>query len=78
MGYAPSAWDKVLLASRRGGFSERELRASGLAQRSQENGRLYDRFRARIMFPLSDLRGRVLGIRGARRGEERGSGHRST
>jgi DNA primase len=65
VGYAPSAWDSVLLASRRGGFSEAELYATGLAQRSQENGRIYDRFRARIMFPLADIRGRVLGF-GAR------------
>jgi DNA primase len=65
VGYAPSAWDRVLLASRHGGFSERELYETGLAQRSQENGRPYDRFRGRIMFPLADLRGRVLGF-GAR------------
>jgi len=65
VGFAPSAWDRVLLASRRGGFSEQELYATGLAQRSKENGRPYDRFRARIMFPLADIRGRVLGF-GAR------------
>jgi DNA primase len=65
VGYSPSAWDRVLLASRRGGFSEQELYETGLAQRSQENGRLYDRFRSRIMFPLADVRGRVLGF-GAR------------
>ncbi|HEX3518339.1 MAG TPA: DNA primase, partial [Solirubrobacteraceae bacterium] len=65
VGYAPSAWDRVLLASRRGGFSEQELHATGLAQRSRENGRPYDRFRSRIMFPLADVRGRVLGF-GAR------------
>ena len=65
VGYAPSAWDRVLLASRRGGFSEAELYETGLAQRSQERSGLYDRFRARIMFPLADLRGRVLGF-GAR------------
>ncbi|HTA15531.1 MAG TPA: DNA primase [Solirubrobacteraceae bacterium] len=65
VGYAPSAWDRVLLASRHGGFSERELYETGLAQRSQENGRVYDRFRGRIMFPLADVRGRVLGF-GAR------------
>ena len=65
VGYAPSAWDRVLLASRRGGFSEKELYETGLAQRSQERGGLYDRFRARIMFPLADQRGRVLGF-GAR------------
>jgi DNA primase len=65
VGYAPSAWDRVLLASRRGGFSEQELYATGLAQRSKQNGQLYDRFRERIMFPLTDARGRVLGF-GAR------------
>lgn len=65
VGYAPSAWDKVLLASRRGGFSDRELVAAGLAQRARGEGRTYDRFRRRIMFPLCDARGRVLGF-GAR------------
>jgi DNA primase len=65
VGYAPSAWDRVLSASRSGGFSERELYDTGLAQRSKENGRVYDRFRSRIMFPLADVRGRVLGF-GAR------------
>ncbi|MCW3020618.1 MAG: primase [Solirubrobacterales bacterium] len=72
VGYAPSAWDRVLLASRSGGFSEQELYATGLAQRSKENGRPYDRFRSRIMFPLADIRGRVLGF-GARamRAEQR-------
>jgi DNA primase len=65
VGYAPSAWDKVLLASRRAGFSDRELVAAGLAQRAKGEGRTYDRFRRRIMFPLCDSRGRVLGF-GAR------------
>jgi DNA primase len=64
VGYAPSAWDRMLLASRRAGFSEEELLASGLAQRSQK-GPVYDRFRERIMFPLADQRGQVLGF-GAR------------
>ena len=65
VGYAPSAWDKVLVASRRNGFTDRELVAAGLASRSQKEGRTYDRFRRRIMFPLCDQRGRVLGF-GAR------------
>jgi DNA primase len=66
VGYAPSAWDRVLLQSRRGGFSEQELLDAGLVQRSREQpGRVYDRFRARITFPLCDRRGRVLGF-GAR------------
>ncbi|MCX6386391.1 MAG: DNA primase [Solirubrobacterales bacterium] len=65
VGYAPSAWDTVLLASRRNGFSELELVAAGLASRNKERGSAYDRFRGRIMFPLADLRGRTLGF-GAR------------
>ncbi len=66
VGYSPSAWDRVLLASRRAGFSAQELYATGLAQRSKQEGSgLYDRFRGRIMFPLADIRGRVLGF-GAR------------
>ena len=66
VGYAPSGWDRVLLASRRGGFSEKELLEAGLVQRSSDQpGRVYDRFRARITFPLCDRRGRVLGF-GAR------------
>ena len=70
VGYAPSAWHRVLLASRKGGFSEQELYATGLAQRSKQNGQPYDRFRSRIMFPLTDIRGRVLGFGARAMGEE--------
>ena len=66
VGYAPSAWDRMLRASRAAGFSEDELLAAGLAQRSKGSpGRVYDRFRERIMFPTFDARGRVVGF-GAR------------
>src|SRR4051794_34162241 len=65
VGYAPSAHDTLLHAVRRGGFSNRELWDAGLAARSGGDGPLYARFRRRIMFPLCDLRGRVLGF-GAR------------
>jgi DNA primase len=65
VGYAPSAYDTLLHAVRRGGFSNREIFDAGLAVRSKGQGMLYDRFRRRIMFPLCDLRGRVLGF-GAR------------
>ncbi|MDQ3849404.1 MAG: DNA primase, partial [Actinomycetota bacterium] len=71
VGYAPSPWDKVLTASRRSGFSERELHDAGIAQRSQQGGRLYDRFRRQIMFPLADARGRVLGFAGRTLGDDR-------
>jgi DNA primase len=66
VGYAPSAWDRILVASRQAGFTDEELLAVGLTQRSHTNpGRVFDRFRERIMFPASDARGRVLGF-GAR------------
>jgi DNA primase len=66
VGYAPSAWDRILLASRSAGFSEEELVAAGLVSGSRANpGQVYDRFRGRIMFPSADARGRVRGF-GAR------------
>jgi DNA primase len=78
VGYAPSAWDRVLMASRTGGFSEQELYATGLAQRSKQNGQPYDRFRSRIMFPLADIRGRVLGFGARAMGEEQGPKYLNT
>ncbi len=65
VGYAPSAWDTVLASSRRAGYQARELYDAGLVARARGEGRIYDYFRARIMFPLADQRGRVLGF-GAR------------
>ena len=65
VGYAPSAWDKVLTASRRAGYSEAELLACGLAVQGREGRGVYDRFRRRITFPLCDDKGHVLGF-GAR------------
>ena len=66
VGYAPSAWDRMMLASRRAGFTDEELLTVGLAQRSKQRpGQVFDRFRGRIMFPSADQRGRVVGF-GAR------------
>jgi DNA primase len=63
VGYAPSAWDKLLVRGQRAGFSVEELRGVGLVQRGRSGGE-YDRFRERIMFPIRDRRGRVLGFGG--------------
>ena len=65
VGYAPSAWDTITVASQRAGFSPAEIHASGLGQHPREGAGLYDRFRRRLMFPLADARGRVIGF-GAR------------
>jgi DNA primase len=64
VGYAPSAWDQVLTRGQRAGFGVPELAAAGLVQKGRKGGD-YDRFRARIMFPVRDPRGRVQGF-GAR------------
>jgi DNA primase len=64
VGFAPSAWDQVLTRGQRAGFSVAELSAAGLIQKGRQGGH-YDRFRARIMFPVRDGRGRVQGF-GAR------------
>jgi DNA primase len=64
VGYAPSAWDQVLTRGQRAGFSVAELLAAGLVQRGRRGGH-YDRFRARIVFPVRDGRARVQGF-GAR------------
>ena len=65
VGYAPRAWDRVIGASRGAGYSEEELLAAGLASRRRSGAGVIDRFRGRIMFPLCDERGHVLGF-GAR------------
>ncbi|MFL5843252.1 MAG: DNA primase [Solirubrobacteraceae bacterium] len=65
VGYAPSAWDRLLLTARKARFGDREIYDAGLSQRAEKTGKTYDRFRRRIMFPLADRRGRVLGF-GAR------------
>ncbi|HEX3361590.1 MAG TPA: DNA primase [Solirubrobacterales bacterium] len=63
VGFAPSAWDKILVAGQRAGFRVPEMHSVGLVQKSERGGE-YDRFRARIMFPIRDPRGRTLGFGG--------------
>src|SRR3954451_6369956 len=78
VGYSPSRWDTVLVASQRAGFKARELYDAGLIQRSGGEGRVFDRFRARIMFPLADARGRVLGFGARAMSEGRGPKYLNT
>jgi DNA primase len=73
VGYAPSAWDRVLDGSRRAGFTEAELLAADIVLRSTERpGSVYGRFRRRITFPLCDRRGRVLGFGARAMGDAQG------
>jgi DNA primase len=77
IGYAPSAWDRMLVGAQRAGFRPEELVAAGLAQRGREGG-IYDRFRGRIMFPLADWRGDVLGFGARAMAEGRGPKYLNT
>jgi hypothetical protein len=65
VGFSPGAFDRVVSASERAGYRAEELLACGLASRRRDGRGVIDRFRGRIMFPLCDERGRVLGF-GAR------------
>jgi DNA primase len=65
IGYAPAGWDHLVRFLRGKGFSDRELTSSGLAQEAR-NGRPIDRFRGRLMWPIRDITGDVVGF-GARR-----------
>jgi DNA primase len=77
VGYAPSAWDKVLLRGQRAGFKVDELRGVGLVQRGRGGGE-YDRFRSRIMFPIRDRRGRTLGFGGRAMRSDQGAKYVNT
>ena len=64
IGYAPESWDNLVRAMRAKGYTDQELKDSGLVTVSQKNGNLFDRFRDRLMFPIIDVRGNVIGFGG--------------
>ncbi len=64
IGYSPDSWDELTRHLKQKGFTDRALADAGLASRSSR-GRMIDRFRGRIMFPIFDLRGDPVGF-GAR------------
>ena len=63
MGYAPAAWDTLLSALGTSETRIRHLAEAGLLI-TNESGRRYDRFRDRIMFPIRNVRGQVIGFGG--------------
>ncbi len=64
VGYAPDSWDSMVKAMKAKGYTEQELKDSGLVTVSQKNGNIFDRFRDRLMFPIIDVRGNVIGFGG--------------
>jgi DNA primase len=63
IGYAPSSWNSLSKFLNKKGYSNDDIVASGLAILSSKNT-VYDRFRNRIIFPLKDIKGNVLGFSG--------------
>ena len=64
LGFAPPGWDKLTAAFREKGIREELLVKAGLSSPRPAGDGYYDRFRNRIMFPISDARGRVVGFGG--------------
>lgn len=64
LGFAPKSWDALMSHMRQKGFTDAEMLAAGLV--SQGNRGVYDRFRGRLIWPIRDLAGDVVGF-GARK-----------
>ena len=63
LGASPDAWDALILAMTKQGYTKAELLEAGLAVQNR-NGGLYDKFRNRLMFPVIDVRGDVVAFGG--------------
>ena len=62
MGYAPASWNALTNAMKAKGYTDQELKDADLV--GEKNGHVYDRFRNRLMFPIIDVRGNVIGFGG--------------
>jgi DNA primase len=63
LGFAPNAYDGLMKFAKARGVGERELLEAGLLSEN-EKGSVYDRFRNRLMFPISDYLGRIIAFGG--------------
>ncbi|MFI2608701.1 DNA primase [Kitasatospora sp. NPDC018619] len=72
VGYAPAGWEHLVRYLRGKGFSDKEILLGGLASQGQRGG-LIDRFRGRLVWPIRDIAGEVVGF-GARRLREDDNG----
>ncbi len=63
LGYSPDVWDALTQDAIKNKHAEEYLEKTGLAIRN-DKGKLYDRFRGRVMFPIHNFTGRVIGFGG--------------
>ena len=64
LGFANDSWNSLMFYLRKKGISDILLEEAGLISVNKEKGRKYDRFRNRVMFPVFDYQGRVIGFGG--------------
>ncbi len=64
LGYAPEVWDDTVNWARSKGHELSVVEKAGLILRKEETGNFYDRFRGRLIFPICDEQGRVIGFSG--------------
>jgi DNA primase len=64
LGYANDSWNNLLYHLKSKGYKDDLLIDAGLVLKSEKKGTLYDRFRNRVMFPVFDVRGKVIGFGG--------------
>ena len=64
LGYCTESWDAFTQAALKAGYDKKYLVQSGLTIEKEETGKLFDRFRGRVIFPIHSLSGRVLGFGG--------------
>ena len=64
LGMCPSKGDKMTTDALKAGYKEEYLVATGLTIKRESDGRLYDRFRERVMFPIHNISGRIVGFGG--------------
>jgi DNA primase len=71
IGFAPPGWDNLLKQLGADALQQKVMIDAGLLIENAENGRRYDRFRDRIMFPIRDSRGRVIAFGGRVLGDDK-------
>ena len=65
LGYSPEAWDALLKSALKQGFSQEIIEKAGLVTQKNDEGKVYDRFRNRVIFPIHNVSGKIIAF-GAR------------
>ena len=63
IGYSPDSWDAMATAAQEAGYTPEKLVEAGLCKQ-RDDGSLWDFFKGRVMFPIRDVTGRVIGFGG--------------